>query len=284
MTDRNVSVVRVEPTREWRLIEWSELIAYRDLFWFLSMRDVKVRYKQTVLGLGWAIIRPITSMVIFSVIFGKLAKVPSDGVPYSIFTLAALVPWTYFSSALTESTQSLVVNASMLTKVYFPRLAIPMAPVLGGLVDFGISLLILVAMMFWYGMVPSSAIVILPACLIVMIATAAGVGLWLSTLAILYRDLRHAITFIVQVLMYAAPVVWPVSLITDTRFASAETLRLLYGLYPMAGVIEGFRASLLGTSGPPWDLLGMGAIGASVTLLSGLVFFQQTERYFADVA
>jgi len=284
MSDRNVSVVRVEPAKDWRLVDWKELAAYRDLFWFLSMRDVKVRYKQTVLGLGWAIIRPVISMIIFSVIFGKLAKVPSDGVPYPIFALAALVPWTYFSTALTESTQSLVANANMLTKVYFPRLAIPLAPVLGGLVDFAISFLILIAMMLWFGIMPSMAALILPACLLIMIATAAGVGLWLSTLAILYRDFRQAISFIVQVLMYAAPVVWPVSLIAETGSEWAPTLRVVYGLYPMAGVIEGFRASLLGTTAVPWDLIGMGAIGATVLLVSGLLFFQRTEKYFADVA
>jgi lipopolysaccharide transport system permease protein len=284
MSDRDVSVIRVQPAKDWKLVNWKELVAYRDLFWFLSLRDVRVRYKQTVLGLGWAIIRPVTSMIIFSVIFGKLAKVPSDGVPYPIFSFAALVPWTYFSSAVTESTQSLVTNASMLTKVYFPRLAIPLAPVFGGLVDFFISFVILLGMMLWFGMLPSSAALILPVCLLIMICTAAGVGLWLSTMAILFRDLRQAISFIVQVMMYAAPVVWPVSLITETGSKWAPALRLAYGLYPMAGVIEGFRASLLGTTAIPWDLIGMGSIGATVLLLTGLLYFQRTERYFADVA
>lgn len=284
MSDRNVPVIRVQPAKDWKLVDWKELVAYRDLFWFLSLRDVRVRYKQTVLGLGWAIIRPMTSMIIFSVIFGKLAKVPSDGVPYPIFSFAALVPWTYFSSAVTESTQSLVTNSSMLTKVYFPRLAIPLAPVFGGLVDFVISFVILLGMMLWFGMLPSSAALILPVCLLIMITTAAGVGLWLSTMAILFRDLRQAISFIVQMLMYAAPVVWPVTLITETGSKWAPALRLAYGLYPMAGVIEGFRASLLGTTAIPWDLIGMGSIGATILLLTGLLYFQRTERYFADVA
>ncbi|HUF08231.1 MAG TPA: ABC transporter permease, partial [Rhodothermales bacterium] len=284
MSQRERFVFRIQPSSGWKLVDWNELVAYRDLFWFLSLRDVKVRYKQTVLGLGWAIIRPVISMVIFSIIFGNLANVPSDGVPYPIFTLAALVPWTYFSAALTDSTQSLVANARMLSKVYFPRLAIPMAPVLGGLIDFAISFVILVLMMVWFGVVPTAQVWILPICLLMMIVTAAGVGLWLSTLAILYRDFRQAIAFIVQLLMYAAPVVWPVSLLAKVGTEWESVVRLLYGFYPMAGVIEGFRASLLGTTSVPWDLLGSGAIGAIVLLITGLLFFQRTERYFADVA
>ena len=284
MSQRERFVFRIQPSSGWKLVDWNELVAYRDLFWFLSLRDVKVRYKQTVLGLGWAIIRPVVSMVIFSIIFGNLANVPSDGLPYPIFTLAALVPWTYFSSALTDSTQSLVANAGMLSKVYFPRLAIPMAPVLGGLLDFAISFVILVLMMVWFGVAPTPQVWILPICLLMMIVTAAGVGLWLSTLAILYRDFRQAIAFIVQLLMYAAPVVWPVSLLAKVGPEWEPIVRFLYGFYPMAGVIEGFRASLLGTTSVPWDLLGCGAIGALLLVTTGLLFFQRTERYFADVA
>jgi len=284
MSQRERFVFRIQPSSGWKLVDWNELVAYRDLFWFLSLRDVKVRYKQTVLGLGWAIIRPVVSMVIFSIIFGNLANVPSDGLPYPIFTLAALVPWTYFSSALTDSTQSLVANAGMLSKVYFPRLAIPMAPVLGGLIDFAISFVVLMLMMVWFGVAPTAQVWILPICLSIMVVTAAGVGLWLSTLAILYRDFRQAIAFIVQLLMYAAPVVWPVSLLAKVGTEWEPVVRVLYGFYPMAGVIEGFRASLLGTTSVPWDLLGSGAIGALLLVTTGLLFFQRTERYFADVA
>jgi lipopolysaccharide transport system permease protein len=271
----------IEPKPGWRLIDWRELRAYRDLFYFLVWRDVKVLYKQTILGFAWAIIRPVFSMVVFSVVFGNLASVPSDGVPYPIFSYAALVPWTYFSTALTESTNSLVTNARMLTKVYFPRLVIPMTPVLAKLIDFGIALLILVVLMIWYGIAPTWNALFLPVLIAVMVLTASGTGMWLSAMAIQFRDVRHAIQFVVQVLMYAAPVVWPASLIAE-RFGG--TARLLYGLYPMAGVIEGFRSALLGTNPMPWDLIVMGSFCAVLIALSGALYFRRMERIFADVA
>ena len=209
--------------------------------------------------------------------FGRLARVPSDGVPYPIFSYAALVPWTYFSSAITRSTQSLVSNAKMLTKVYFPRLVIPMAPVLAGLVDFVIAFLVLVLLMVWYGIAPRANVLILPFLILLMILTASGVGMWLSALAIQYRDVNFAVPFISQILMYAAPVVWPASLVP-------EQYRLLYGLYPMAAVIEGFRSALLGTNPMPWDLILMGTLSAVVIGLFGAFYFQRLERIFADVA
>lgn len=267
----------IEARKGWRIIDLHELYQYRDLFWFFVWRDIKVLYKQTVLGFLWAIIRPVFSMIIFSVVFGRLAKIPSDNVPYPIFTYAALLPWSYFSSSLSGSTQSLLTNVNMLTKVYFPRLVIPMTPVLAGLVDFGIAFSVLVILMIWYGVVPTGYIVFLPLLIIMMIMTAAGIGMWLSAMAIKFRDVRHAMQFVVQLLMYAAPVVWPVSLIPDK-------FRLYYGIYPMAGVIEGFRSAILGTNPMPWDLIGVGSLVATLIFVSGAFYFRRMEKIFADVA
>jgi lipopolysaccharide transport system permease protein len=267
----------IEPQKGWRLIDWKELSEYRDLFFFLVWRDIKVLYKQTVLGFSWAIIRPVFSMIVFSVVFGGLAKVPSDGVPYPIFSYAALLPWTYFSNSLTKSSQSLITNANMFTKVYFPRLIIPMAPVLAGILDLAIAFSILGLMMLWYQILPTLNVLFLPFLLVLMVLTASGIGMWLSALAIQYRDIKHAIQFVVQLLMYAAPVVWPTSLIP-------EKYRLLYGLYPMAGVIEGFRSSLIGTNPMPWDLIIVGTISALLIFISGALNFRRMERVFADVA
>lgn len=274
----------IEPKTGWQLINWRELAAYKDLFFFLVLRDVKVLYKQTVLGFSWAIIRPVFSMIVFSVVFGGLASVPSDGVPYPIFSYTALLPWTYFATAMTGATSSLITNAGMLTKVYFPRLVIPMTPVLAGLVDFGIAAVLLAGLMAWYGIPPTVYALLLPLLVVLMILTAAGVGMWLSALAIQYRDVKHAMAFMTQLLMYAAPVVWPVSLITDTFPEGGEIIRLCYGLYPMAGVIEGFRAALLGTTAMPWDLIGMGTLSAILLAFTGAFYFRRMERTFADVA
>lgn len=276
MTTKPPQII-IEPKSGWQVIDWQELREYRDLFYFLVWRDIKVLYKQTILGFAWAIIRPVTSMIIFSVIFGGLAKVPSDGVPYPIFTYVALLPWTYFSTAMTASTDSLIANAGMLTKVYFPRLVIPMSPVLAKLVDFGIAFIILGLMMAWYRIMPTLNILFLPLLILLMILTAVGIGTWLSSLAVQYRDVKHASQFITQILMYAAPVVWPASLIP-------EQFRLLYGLYPMAGVIEGFRAALIGATPMPWDLILMGTFSSLVIAISGVFYFRRMERTFADVA
>jgi lipopolysaccharide transport system permease protein len=274
---KTVSQTIIEPKKGWQLIDWKELYAYKDLFYFLVWRDIKILYKQTILGLAWAIIRPVFSMIVFSIIFGRMAQVPSDGIPYPVFSYAALLPWTYFSTAMTDSTQSLINNAPMLTKIYFPRLIIPMTPVLAKLVDFVLSFFILALLMAWYGVVPTWNILFLPLLILLMILTASGVGMWLSALAIQYRDIRHAIQFISQILLYTAPVVWPVSLIP-------EQYRLLYGLYPMAGVIEGFRASLIGANPMPWDLILIGSLSALLIALSGAFYFRRLERFFADVA
>ncbi len=267
----------IEPTKGWQLINIRELLRYKDLFYFLVWKEIKVLYKQTILGLTWAIIRPLFTMVIFSVVFGRLAKIPSDGVPYPIFAFVALIPWTYFSTAMTSSSNSLVGNTNLLTKVYFPRLIIPMTPVLSGLVDFGIAFVLLGGMMAWFRIVPTWNIVFLPFLMLLMVCAASGIGIWLSALAIQYRDMKHAVPFLSQLLLYAAPVVWPVSLIPPTY-------RLLYGLYPMAGVIEGFRSALLATQSMPWDLIAMGTLSTGVILLSGAFYFRRMERVFADVA
>ncbi len=284
MAPRDPHQIIIEPKKGWQLIDWRELREYRDLFYFLVWRDIKVLYKQTVLGFSWAIIRPVFSMIVFSVVFGGLADVPSDGVPYPIFAYAALLPWTYFSTAMGKSTSSLVTNARMLTKVYFPRLVIPMTPVLAGLVDFFVAFPILLVLMLWFGIAPTVYVVLLPLLMLLMILTAAGVGMWLSALAIQYRDVNHAMSFLTQLLMYAAPVVWSVSLITEKFPEWGGVIRLVYGLYPMAGVIEGFRSALLGTASMPWDLIGMGTLSAVLVALSGALYFRRMERFFADVA
>jgi lipopolysaccharide transport system permease protein len=271
----------IEPAGSRQLIDWRELRDYRDLFRFLIDRDVKVLYKQTVLGFGWAILRPVLSMVIFTIIFGNLAQVDSDGVPYAVFSYVALVPWLYFSTALTASALSLVSNTDMLTKIYFPRLAFPMTPVFSKLVDFVISFAIVFILMAWFRIPPTAQVVFLPLLVGLMMVTAAGLGLWFAAMSVQYRDVKHAMPFLTQILMYAAPVVWSGSLITE-RFG--PTGRFLFALYPMVGVIEGFRAALLGTTPMPWDMIAIGSISAALIFVSGLYYFRRLESTFADVA
>lgn len=266
----------IEPRSGWQFVDLQELRRYRDLFYFLVRRDVRVLYAQTILGFAWAVLQPFFSMIVFSVVFGKLAEMPSDGLPYAVFSFAGLVPWTYFSNALTTASQSLIGNTALLTKVYFPRLFIPMTPVVAKLVDFVIALGILLGLMAWYGIWPTWQVVWLPLLVLLMLLTAGGMGMWLAALGIQYRDVRFAMGFVTQLLMYAAPVVWPASLIP-------AKYRILYGLYPMAGVIEGFRAALLGSTPMPWDLIGPGLVSASTIFAAGVLYFRRTERVFADV-
>jgi len=265
-----------EPRPGWHFINFRELCDYRDLLIFLVKRDIKARYAQSILGLGWAIIQPVFTMIVFTIVFGKLAKVSSDGVPYAIFSYSALVPWVYFSASLTNATNSLVASSNMLTKVYFPRLIIPLSPVLSNLVDFGIALLILFGMMAWYGIAPTIWALMLPFLVLLLMLTAIGLGTWLTALAIQYRDIKYGMAFGVRLLMYAAPVVYPASLIP-------ERYRLYYALNPMAGVIEGFRSALLGTRPMPWDLIGIGSITALIIAVGGCLYFRHMERVFADV-
>lgn len=273
-------VTVIAPSPRWRLLDWRELVAYRDLFRFLVWREVKVRYAQSAIGIGWAVIQPVFSMIVFTIVFGKLAKVESDGAPYALFSLAALVPWTYFSNALTDGTNSLVSNANMLSKVYFPRVLMPLSSVCAKLVDFGIAMTILAGMLVVYGVTPAISALALPLLVLLMMFSAAGLALWLTALAIQYRDVKHGMGFAVQLLLYASPVVYPASLVP-------EPYRLLFALNPMVGVIEGFRASLLGNVtgvAMPWDLIGVSILSALTITATGLIYFRSRERLFADVA
>ena len=229
----------------------------------------------------WAVLNPVFQMVIFSVIFGSLAKISSEGIPYPIFSFTAILPFNYFSQSLSGASASLIGNAGVFTKVYFPRIIIPLTPVISKLADFFIAFLILIAMMIYYNIVPNSNIIFLPMLILLMVLSSAGIGMWLSSLSIQYRDVKFAVGFITSFLLYAAPVVFPASLVLDNF---GYSYYLLYGLYPMAGVIEGFRASLLGFKPMPWDLITMGAISSVIFFISGALYFKRTERIFADVA
>ncbi len=271
----------IQPRKGWQVIDLPELLQYIDLFYFLVLREIKVLYKQTILGFSWAIIRPVFSMIIFSIIFGKLAKIPSDGIPYPIFSYAALVPWVYFSSSMTKSTQSIIGSTGIFTKVYFPRIIIPLTPVIAGLVDFIIALGIVFIMLFWYGIALTWNILWLPVFTFIMILTSSGIGMWLSALAIQYRDIRHAINFLSQLMLYAAPVVWPMSLL---KHKFGDSIAFWYGLYPMAGVIEGFRYALIGQINMQWNLVLLGGLSGIILFVSGAIYFKHKERIFADVA
>lgn len=260
---------------------FSELKQYKDLLILLVFRDIKVVYKQTILGFLWALIQPLFYMLVFTLVFSKMANVPSDGIPYPIFSYAALVPWTYFSQSLTSSTNSLISNMGIYTKVYFPRIIIPLVPVLAKLVDFCISFSILILLMFYYQIIPSLKLIIIPFLLIVMILTSAGIGIWLSGLAIRYRDIKFTVTFLVQLLMYVAPVVWPASIIME-KFG--KSVYLLYGIYPMSGVIEGFRAAIIGKNEIPTELILISTISSIIIFVTGVMFFRNLEKTIVDVA
>jgi len=267
----------IRPSRGWVSLDLRELWEYRELLYFLIWRDIKVRYKQTVLGAAWAILQPFLTMVVFSIFFGRLANVPSDGIPYPIFSFTALLPWQLFARALTQSGNSLVNNRQLITKVYFPRLIIPLSGVLAGLVDFGIAFMVLLGMMFYYGIVPTAAILTLPFLLLLAVATALAVGLWLSALNVQYRDVRHVIPFLTQFWLFATPIAYSSSLVP-------EGYRALYGLNPMAGVVEGFRWALLGSQA--WGTRTMVIVSTlvvSILLVGGLMYFSRMERTFADV-
>ena len=267
---------RIQPASGWIAIDPKEVWQYRELLYFLIWRDVKVRYKQTVLGAAWAIIQPLFMMAVFSIFFGRLAGLPSDGIPYPVFTLCALLPWQLFSHALTESSNSLVGNQHLITKVYFPRLVIPLAAVIGGLVDFLIALGVLLLMMFYYDIVPGLAVLTVPAFILLALATALSIGLWLSALNAKYRDVRYTINFLVQFWLLATPVAYPSSLVP-------EPWRTFYGLNPMAGVVEGFRWAMFGKPEPPGSMLLMSIAVVVLLLLGGLYYFRRMEQEFADV-
>lgn len=273
--DSLAAVTRIEPSSGWVALRLRELWAFRELLYFLVWRDIKVRYKQTALGAAWAIIQPVLTMVVFSLFFGKLAAVPSDGVPYPIWSFTALVPWTFFATGLTLSSQSLVGSANLLKKVYFPRLAIPIATVLSGIVDFALAFAVLLLMMAYYGMVPTINLVWLPFFVLLALCTSLGVGLWLSALNVKYRDVRYVVPFLTQIWLFATPIAYPSSLL-DPKW------RALYGLNPMAGVVEGFRWALLGTDVDVVAVVVASSAVAVLVLTTGLFYFRRMERTFAD--
>jgi lipopolysaccharide transport system permease protein len=269
-------VTIIRPSRGWVSLKLHELWEYRELLFFLAWRDISVRYKQTILGAAWAIIQPFFTMLVFSLFFGRLGQIPSDGVPYPIFSYAALLPWQYFATALAGSADSLVGSANLLSKVYFPRLVIPMASVLPAVIDFAIAFVVLIGMMFFYGITPTWNIVWLPLFLLLALVTALGVGLWLSAMNVQYRDIRYTVPFITQFWLFASPVAYPSSMIP-------EQWRPLYGINPMAGVIEGFRWALLGTETAPGPLIGVSVLVSLVLLIGGAYYFRRMEKTFADV-
>jgi len=274
--DKNIPTSIIRPSQGWASLRLGEIWNYRELLYFLIWRDIKVRYKQTVLGAAWAIIQPVFAMAVFSVFLGRLAKVPSDGLPYPIFTYCALLPWQLFAYAMAESGNSLVASQNLITKVYFPRLVIPIAAVLAGMMDFAIAFVVLLGMMIYYGITPTVAIWSLPLFLLLAIATALAIGLWLSALNVTYRDVRYTIPFLTQIWLFATPVAYPSSLLP-------EKWRALYGLNPLAGVVEGFRWALLGKAEGPGPLLAVSVVMVLVLLVGGLYYFRRMEKTFADV-
>ena len=270
------SISIITPPRRWPVPDLGELWAYRELLYFLVWRDIKVRYKQTALGAGWAILQPLLTMVVFSLFFGRLARMPSDGVPYPVFSLAALVPWTFFSYGLTQSANSVVADQQLVTKVYFPRLAIPVATVLSGAVDFALAFLLLLGLMLCLGIFPTlNALWVLPLLLLAFV-TALGAGLWLAALNVQYRDVRYTVPFLTQFWLFATPIAYPSSLL-------GEPWRTVYGLNPMVGVVEGFRWALLGTDTAPGPVIAVSSLAALLLLLGGAVYFRHMEDTFADV-
>jgi len=272
----DLPVTIIKPSKGWVSLNLRDLWGYRELLYFLTWRDIKVRYKQTVLGAAWAIIQPFFTMVVFSLFFGQLAKVPSDGIPYPIFSYAALVPWTFFANGLNQSSNSLVGSANLITKVYFPRLVVPLSAVISGVVDFVLAFAVLLGMMAFYGLWPTSAVIWLPLLLLLALVTALGVGLWLSAMNVQFRDVRYAVPFLIQFWMFATPIAYPSSLL-------AQPWRTIYALNPMVGVVEGFRWALLGIQTSPGPVIIVSALAALATLVSGAFYFRRMEKTFADV-
>ena len=273
---KGIPSLTIRPAGGWSPLGLKELWEYRELLYFLTWRDIKVRYKQTALGVAWAVIQPLFMMLIFSLFFGRLAKVPSDNIPYPVFAFCALLPWQLFAHALAESSNSLVANERLITKVYFPRLVIPLSAVLAGLMDFAVAFLILIAMMLFYGITPHLAVLTLPLFILLAVLAALGVGFWLSALNVQYRDVRYTLAFLTQFWLFATPVAYPSSLIP-------EKWRALYGLNPMAGVVEGFRWALLGRTEAPGPMLIVSSAVTILVLVGGLYYFKRMEESFADI-
>jgi lipopolysaccharide transport system permease protein len=272
----DLPTLRIAASKGWVPLRLRELWEYRELLYFLVWRDIKVRYKQTALGASWAVIQPFFTMVVFSLFFGHLGKIPSDGIPYPIFAFSALVPWTFFANGLGQSSNSLVGSGSLISKVYFPRLIIPLASVFSGIVDFAIAFLVMLAMMLYYGLVPSLNVIWLPLFLLLALVTSLGVGLWLSALNVEYRDVRYVVPFITQFWLLATPIAYPSSLLH-------EPWRTIYGLNPMVGVVEGFRWALLRSNSAPGPMIAVSSAAALVILITGAFYFRRMEKTFADI-
>ena len=269
---------RIGPKPGWPDLGLKELGDHRGLFFFLVWRDVKVRYAQTVLGAGWAVLQPVLTTVVFTLVFGRFARIPSDGAPYAVFSLAGLVPWTYFATALNGASNSLVGNSNLITKVYFPRLVLPASAILAALVDFVIALSLLLVVILAAGLVPTpTSVILIPMLLAIAMATALGIGCWLGALHVRYRDVKYVSAFLLQIWLYLSPVVYPSSMVPSR-------LRPVFELNPMVAVIEGFRAALIGTAPVPWNGIARASVVATALLLGGVLYFRSTERDFADVA
>ena len=271
----DVAVTVIEPMSGWQIINFKELKQYRDLFYFLIWRDIKVLYAQTVLGIFWAILQPMVQIILFTVIFGKIAKISTEGIPYILFSSVAIIPWTYMSQSMTASSQSLVAGQHMLVKVYFPRLIFPMIPILAKLIDFSISILIILIVFFYYKISPTWNLLFLPLFIVLMACFSAGVGMFLSAMAIRFRDVKHAMPFVIRMLMYTAPIVYSASSIPETK-------RMIYSLNPIVGIVEGFRACFLGTP-MPWQYIIPGIITGLLLFFGGIIYFRRMERFFVDV-
>jgi lipopolysaccharide transport system permease protein len=277
---RNVPHFSIRPRKGWQVINFAEILAYRDLFYFLVWRDVKVRYAQSILGIGWAIIQPLFQTLIFTLIFSRVDSLQDQGgaVPYMLFSLCATVPWSFFSTSLNEASNVLIGQAHMITKVYFPRLILPVTAVLGKLLDLSIALVLALVPLIWMGYVPGVGVLVLPLLVVMMIFAASGMGMLLTALAVQYRDIRYAMGFVVQLMMYASPVIY------STYSVIPEKFQLLFALNPMVGVIEGFRAALLGQTAMPWELIAVSGASSVFLFLFGALYFKRMERFFADVA
>jgi lipopolysaccharide transport system permease protein len=269
-------VIYLKPTKGWIPVDFNELWRYRELIYFLTWRDIKVRYKQAVLGIAWALLQPLLTVLIFTVVFGILLQTPSQGLPYPLFAISALLPWQLFANALQRSSISLVGNANLITKIYFPRLAIPLSSVMAALVDFGVSFFVLIGMMVYYRYMPGWNILWLPVIILFALLTALAVGLWLSAINVQYRDVQHMVPFIVQVWMYASPIVYPIEIIPEGIW------RTLYGLNPMVGVIQSYRWALLGGDQPDATML-ISIVVVIILLVSGVYYFRRMEKTFADI-
>ena len=274
MTQQHTIVI--EPRKGMFDLDLRTIWAYRELLYFLVWRDIKVRYKQTVIGVGWALVQPLVTMLVFTVIFSKFAKIDSDGIPYPLFAYSGLLPWNYFAGSLGRSINSVAGNTYLISKVYFPRLFLPFAGTVSGMIDIGASFIVLIALMVWYGVSPTWGIMLLPVFLLLAMMTALAIGLWLCALNVTYRDVGHMVPFLTQVWMFASPIAYPVS-------AVPEQWRLLYGLNPMVSVVEGFRWALLGKAAPDFMMMSVSGLGVLACLVFGVMYFKRMERTFADV-